>query len=42
MNDDGRRINLVDCYLESVSEKHDENGESMFDISGFALNRLED
>lgn len=42
LNGDGKRISLVDVFVNSVSEKFDEGGESTYDIDGFALNRLED
>jgi hypothetical protein len=42
LNGDGKRISLVDLFINSVSEKHDEGGESSFDIDAIALDRLED
>lgn len=42
LNGDGDRRSLVDVYINSVSEKHDEGGESMYDIDFVALDRKED
>jgi hypothetical protein len=42
LNGDGKRISFVDVFLNSISEKHDEGGESMYDIDAIALDRQED
>jgi hypothetical protein len=42
MNDGGRRVSLIDVFINSVDEKYDENGEAVYDIDGFALRRKED
>ncbi len=38
----GQRISLIDCYVNSVDEKADENGEIMWDIDLIVLRREED
>lgn len=42
LNGDGKRVSLVDVFLNSISEKHDEGGESMLDIDCVFLDRQED
>lgn len=42
LNGDGKRVSLIDVFINSISEKYDEGGESTYDIDGFALDRLED
>jgi len=42
LNDGGKRISLIDVFINTVDEKYDENGEAVWDIDGFALRREED
>jgi hypothetical protein len=42
MGDGGTRISLIDCYVNSVDEKADDNGEIMWDIDIVFLRREED
>lgn len=42
MGDGGQRVSLIDCYVSSVDEKADENGEIMWDIDIVFLRREED
>lgn len=42
MGEGGTRVSLIDCYVNSVDEKADENGEIMWDIDFVFLRREED
>jgi hypothetical protein len=42
LNGDGARVQLIDCYVNSVGEKYDDGGESVFDVDVVFLDRKED